>query len=276
MEGSTGDGRHIVKLKENMYVFCDYGIGRINTYANNEPTYNQIYLTNSQIRAKSVVVCGDFVIFLTKDGLYKFNGTSVTKIDVLDTMIKNGSTENSVAAGLNQHYYFALATKFPDNIGIGCEFNNRYVNNVVVKLNVNDYSFDVLRGVDVKDMLALKAGVDEKIVLTFNSLYPDVVGQINDDAKYFDSGFLSGYYSAEISPENFSPITIRKIKISAVGVGYVTFVVGDDKYSFSIKNNYEEILTAIHCDKFRFEIQSQDEIFDVKSFEIEYVKNKHY
>ena len=98
MEGSAGDGRKIVKLKENMFVFCDYGIGRVNTYAKEEPTYNQIYLTNSQIRPETVEVCGDCVMFLTRNGLYKFNGTSVTKIDVVDSLFNH--KEMFITAGI--------------------------------------------------------------------------------------------------------------------------------------------------------------------------------
>ncbi len=273
MEGSAGDGRKIVKLKENMYVFCDYGIGRINTYAKEKHTYNQIYLTNSQIRPNTVVVCGDFVIFLTKDGLYRFNGTSVTKIESVDNLLKNGSTEYSVATALNDGYYFALATKFPDDYGVGCEFNNNYKNNAVVKLNINNYSFEVLRGVDVKDMLALKAGVDEKVVLTFNTYDQSVIGQLTEDGRYFGYPFLSGYYSNYITPENLQPITIRKIKVNMSGSATLFIVVEDKRYLFSCKTEgVAEFLTVIPCEKFKIEITSQDYEVNIKSIEIEYIK----
>ena len=273
MEGSAGDGRKIVKLKENMFVFCDYGIGRVNTYAKEEPTYNQIYLTNSQIRPETVEVCGDCVMFLTRNGLYKFNGTSVTKIDVVDSLLRNGYTEYSVAATLNDDYYFALSTKFPGNEGVGCEFNNKYKNNAVVKINIRDYSFEVLRGIDVKNMLALRAGVDEKIILTFNTFYDDVIGQITDDGLYFDGYFPGCYNTNYITPEKFQSITIRKIKVDSVGVGSVVIIVNNKRYTFSLEvDGIAEFMAIIPCEKFKIKISSQDPTFNMRALEIEYEK----
>ena len=271
MEGSAGDGRKIVKLKENMYVFCDYGIGRINTYANDEPTYNQIYLTNGQICPNSVVVCGDFVMFLTRDGLYRFNGASVTRIYSIDNLLRKSFNDNAVATVLNDYYYLALNVDFGEGEVVGCEFMNEYVNNVIVKLDINDYSFEIIRGVDVKDMLALKAGVDEKVVLTFNTFNADEIGEICDEGQQFGVYVDSGYITNYISPENFQPITIRKININSSGVVAITIIT--DKERFTFFNNADGVIshqTIIPCNKFKLKIKTSDSQVCVRYVEIEY------
>ena len=273
MEGSAGGGQKIVKLKENMYVFCDYGIGRINTYAKSEPTYNQIYLTNGQICPNTVVVCGDFVIFLTREGLYKFNGTSVTKIDALHNQLKGCFTDYAVATILNDNYYLALSLDFNDNTLVGCEFYTKYKNNALIKMDINDYSFEIMRGVDVKDMLALKAGIEEKVVLTFNTYYQDFIGEITEEGGTFQDVWSAGYCTNYISTSNMEPITIRQIKVDALK--HIQIKIITEERTVSVEtycDGINEFQVIVPCSKFKVEICSKEEKINVRSIEIEYVK----
>ncbi|MBQ7798645.1 MAG: hypothetical protein IJ371_05945 [Clostridia bacterium] len=275
MEGSAGGGRKIVILKENMYVFCDYGIGKINTYAKEKPTYHQIYTTNGQICPNTVVQCGDFVIFLTHEGLYKFNGTSVTKLEALQNLLEACSGDYAIATSLRDDYYLALNIDFKDNRLIGCEYSNSEMkNNALIKLNLHNYSFEILRGVDIKDMLALNAGIDEKVILTFNTKYHARIGEITDTGRVFsesqsDKGFLTNY----IVPNNFEDITIRKIVIDcSLGMG-IRITTDRGKFYFSIpKTGINVIYTTIQCKRFQIAVLGTDVNNYTNFVEIEYVK----
>lgn len=276
MEGSAGGGQKIVMLKENMYVFCDYGIGRINTYAKNEPTYNQIYLSNTQIYPNTVVVCGDFVIFLTRDGLYKFNGSTISKINVLQDQLGYNINDYAVASHLKDCYYLALHLNFDDDKQIGCESDTNMKNNALVKLNLHDNSFEIMRGVDIKDILALKAGIEEKLVLTFNSVYQNLIGEVTDDGTYFDNVLERLYSTNYVVQEDIQSLTIRKLYVDA-SKGVVVKIITDENVisEFNVvKDGINEFQTIIPCKKFKIEVVANTNDVYVNLIKIDYVKQR--
>lgn len=277
LTGQAGGGVKIVEFKENVYVFRDYGISRLNTYAKSGPTTNQIYLSHSKIYANTVSVCGDCVIFLTRDGLYKFNGVSVAKIDSLQNQLVDSFNEYAVATTLQDNYYLALKLNFNDDTLVGCEqyAPNQMKNNSLIKLDLNNYSFEILRGVDVKDMLPLKAGVEEKLLLTFNSYYQDYIGELTNDSICFDGVLPSVYCSNDIITNEAKPILIRKIIIDASSAVKVVVIVGNKKYPFNTSlDGLNEFLTSISCTKFKIEISTQVENAYINFVKIEYNTQK--
>jgi len=274
MEGSAGGGQKIVLLKENMYVFCDYGIGRINTYAKSEPTYHQIYLTNGKICPNTVSVCGDVAIFLTQDGLYKFNGSTVSRIESLHNQLTGGKTEYAVATSLNDNYYLATNLEFNDDSVVGCELSFDYKNNALIRLDTRDYSFEITRGVDIKDMLALKAGVEEKVVLTFNTLYQYLIGEIVDEGVFFEDCRESRFCTNYFSLPNMERLTIRKIKIDTSTNLSVLIITENNKYHYYTNiEGINEQQVIIPCKKFKIDIISNQERININSLEIEYIVN---
>ncbi|MBQ8522779.1 MAG: hypothetical protein IJ458_03865 [Clostridia bacterium] len=275
MEGSAGGGRKIVMLRENMYVFCDYGIGKLNTYVKDkEATYNQIYLTDSQICPNTVIVCGDFVIFLTRDGLYKFNGTSVTKVDALQNQLEGSFNDYAVATHLQNYYYLATRLKFSKDELVGCECSNSDMkNNALIKLNLHDNSFEIIRGVDIKDMLALKAGIEEKIVLTFNTYHQNIIGEINDSGYCFDLPINKSYQTNDIIQKDMERITIRKVKFDSSKAVSVIIFTDEDSYTFNAtREGVNEFKTIIACKKFNIKICANIADAYVNLVEIEYVR----
>lgn len=275
LESGCGGGNKIVAFKENIYVFRDYGIGRINTYVKKEPTYNTIYLSDSKIYPNSISDCGDFVIFVTNDGVYKFNGSSITKIDSLSRIIINSIKEYAVATTLQDSYYLALKINFDDDNIVGCESEEDMKNNALLKVNLNDYSFEIMRGVDIKEMLALKAGVEEKIVITFNSTHKDKVAEITSDGKCFDEILPKVYSSNYVVQGNMDNMTIRKISIE--GSKGIEFKIIADSKEFCFNtycNGFNHFQTIIPCCKFKIEINSSIEEPYLNLIQIEYETHK--
>jgi len=271
---NCGGCRKILSFKENLYIFRDYGISRLNTYARKEPTYNQIYISDSKIYPNTVVVCGDFVMFVTGDGIYKFNGASVSKIDVLHQVI-NGVNEYAVASNLQDNYYLAAKLNFDDGKVIGCERDVDMKNNALIKLDLNDYSFEIMRGIDIKDMLSLKAGIEEKIILTFNSEHKDKIGEITKNGKYFDEILPRNYTTNYYIQEDVEGMTIRNIKVESSSGVEIKIITDEKEYSFNTYcdgvNNFQ---TIIPCRKFRIEINSLIESPYINLIQLEYIKRK--
>lgn len=274
LSDERGACRKIITFKENLYVFRDYGISRIDTYTKNTPNYNQVYLSDSKIYANTVSVCGDVVIFMTRDGLYKFNGTSVSKIDIPTKLIAN-INDYAVATNMQDKYYLALKLGFDDNKQILCEQESDCKNNALIVIDLQTYAFEVLRGVDIKSMLALKADSVEKIVLTFNSKDKDKIGEITNDGKYFEQNLPKYYESNYLVEKNMSGCTIRKITVDATKNVTVKLVTDIGVVNFTTyTDGINEFQTIVPCKKFKFEISSNENSAIIRHIEIEYVKRK--
>ncbi len=271
-----GGGVKTVILNENVYIFRDFGISRLNTYANAKPTSNQVYLSESQIYPNTIAVCGDYVIFLTKDGLYKFNGSTVKKIDALHDLFENSNNIYSVGVHFQDSYYLATNIDFEDNCSIGCEKdNNDMKNNALIKLNIYDNSFEILRGVDIKDMLPLKTNLEEKIVITFNSVYHNHIGELVDTGNCFGAVFDKAYYSNEIVEHNMKQFAIRKLVVDCSQNVTVRIICDGKEYLFnSYCEGVNEFYTLILCKKFKIAVTSNNQFPYVNYVEVEYVKQK--
>ena len=109
-----GYARKILTFRENLYVFRDYGITRIINYGYSNLDVKQVYLSDSKIFADTVKVCGDVVVFLTRDGLYSFDGVNVKKqILGIEYMIDKDNYY-ATAEGLQDKYYLAMKLKCDD------------------------------------------------------------------------------------------------------------------------------------------------------------------
>ena len=99
LDDELGYARKIINFDEAVYVFRDYGITKVN-HINNKFTTSTIYTTNTQILHNTISVCGNQVLFMTRDGLYTFNGIKVSKaevdIDDMLTGLKGGEVAGSL------------------------------------------------------------------------------------------------------------------------------------------------------------------------------------
>ncbi|MFQ6724496.1 MAG: hypothetical protein ACLRFE_04125 [Clostridia bacterium] len=273
LDTEAGGGQKIIEFDNNVYLFCDYGICKITTYAKREPTYSQIYLSNGKIYSNTVVACGDYVLFVTRDGLYSFNGSVVIKIGELKGLFDNAVVDYATATTLNNNYYLALRINYEDDVICGCESNPEFRNNALIKVDLKNYDFEIMRGVDIKNMMALKAGVEEKVIVTFNSTHCDKIGEIVQTGEVFNEVLSKVCTTNEIICEDMNPVTIRKIKVDSSKDVQFKIITDKDKVIFNAtKSGINEFQTIIPCQKFKIEIISNAKDAYVNLVEIEYVK----
>ena len=78
------DGGRVIKavsFLDHVYVFRDYGIVRLTAYGSQENyTVSKVYVSASRILPDTIACCGDRIIFLTDEGLFSFNGYTMTMI----------------------------------------------------------------------------------------------------------------------------------------------------------------------------------------------------
>lgn len=160
----------LVAFNDYVYLFREKGITKISIYTSKEDfSVTHLYTSSSRIFENSICVCGDKVFFMTRDGLYSFNGTTVTKIcEKYDKYFKNLDNSNCSSACLDGKYYIATRCDFNDGETVGCEANEGFVNNVLFEVDLKNFELNLLRGVDIINILSVDCPYLSKLCACFN------------------------------------------------------------------------------------------------------------
>ena len=174
----------VVAFNDYVYIFRERGITRISIYSSKDDfSYTHLYTSSSRIFEKSICVCGDKVLFMTRDGLYAFNGNSVKKIcENFDKYFLALNNKNCESACLNGKYYFASKCNFGDGNQVGCE-SGTYTNNVVFEVDVSTFDVNVIRGVDVKMFTPIDTSYMSVLAVVFNNANALTIGQLDHSGK---------------------------------------------------------------------------------------------
>lgn len=268
LEDDLGYSRKILTFNEDIYVFRDYGISKIN-YIKNDISVSQIYLSNTKIYADTVSICGNVIMFMTKDGIYSFNGVKVTKTDVNIKTLLPSTNEHTTASSLGQKYYLALRLNFNDNKQILCETGD-YVNNALVIIDIIDYSYEIIRGVDIKSLLPVKTELFEKMLVTFNTINNSQLGQIVETSSCFDTR-LPKYWQSSNLTNNFNTKLFTKLSIQASENVTFNLIYDDKNISFSTyKDGLNEFCFKILCKQVKLEISSNETNASVDKVVLDY------
>ncbi len=270
LDDEMGSCKKIITFNEEVYVFRDYGITKIDLIKN-EATISPIYWANSKIYANTVSVSGNNVFFMTKDGLYLFNGVRVTKsnIDLLNNI--SSANDGAVASSLGEKYYLALRVDFDDDKNVYNE--DESVNNALFIISTTDFSFEILRGVDVQTMLPLKLDILEEMLFTFNTGPINRVGAIDNSGKLIDAN-LPKFWSSSNLMKELSPKLWTKLKVWA-DEGVTFSLIFEDKTMelTTYKTGVNEFAFKHMSKTAELEISSNQASAGVKSVEIEYYEN---
>lgn len=268
LNDDLGGARKVIDFNEFVFVFRDYGITKISNYKD-EITVNNIYETSTKIFANTVSVCGDVVIFLTADGVYSFNGTKVTKVDINITKILS-SLENATVTSLKNYYYLGLKLDFDDGKTVVCEEDD-CVNNAILVINVEDYSFQVVRGVDASHLEGVLAKDFEKVTANFNTGdNKGTVGQIVEESRNYDE-ILPKYWRKKALFEDFNNKIITKFSVQcASGIDFTLNFDGVIKNLTSTKDGLNEFYLKRKCQNLGLEISSSELSAYVDKLEITY------
>ena len=179
----------LVTFNDYIYLFREYGITRISEYSTSGNfSFTHLYTSTSKIYENSVSVCGDLVYFATRDGLYSFNGSSVRRIcEDFDSYFKNLDNTHCSACSMDGKYYLATRYDFNDELSLGCENETGYINNVLFEVDIETNSVDILRGVDIKKIIALDVPYFSKVIACFNGANKAHLGELTHNGKIFTS-----------------------------------------------------------------------------------------
>lgn len=257
LEDELGYARKIVTFNEDVYVFRDYGISKIN-YVKKDVSVSQVYSSNTRIYTNTVSVCGNSILFMTKEGLYSYNGVKVSKTNVnLSNMITLGN-DCAVAASLGEKYYLALKLNFDDNNKILCEQNN-CINNALVIVDTKDFSFEIIRGVDIKSLLPVKTEIFEKMLIVFNSGHKEQIGEVIETSKIVNES-LPKFWASSNMINNLNVKMFTKLVVDAdEGVKFKILYDNKEMCFTTYKKGINEFVFKIFCKEIKLEISSENE-----------------
>lgn len=268
LEDDLGYARKIVTFDQDVYVFRDYGISKIN-YVKNTITVSQVYQSNTKIFTETVSVGANAIMFMTVDGIYQFNGVKVsrTSIDIGDMLCI--SNDSACASILGNKYYLALRLNFNDDKKILCETQN-YVNNALIVVDLMDYSYQIIRGVDIGSLFAIKTPAFEKVLATFNTVHDDKLGEICLSSKCFEDALPKYYATSELFELPANRMVTKLSAVADVGVKF-NLKYGNKSTSFtSYVSGKNEFCFKIYCDNLKLEISSPNATAEVKKVFIDY------
>lgn len=252
----------IISYNDYIYLFRDYGITQLSIYGSDDDfAINHIYLSDSYIYPDSIAQSGDNVYFLERSGLKCFNGSSVKNIELgCEKLLSAFNQSKCWATCFEGKYYLACKCDFADGQQIGCEsYNNGYVNNALLVYDIEKEHLDILRGVDINQVLALNNPYKSKLVACFNNQYIGKIGQLTEDGKLFGNS-LGGYWKSVKTDLGYhnKKKRIKHFSIKASGNAEVTISSEKESKTFNIlpKDKIQRIRVNISGNEFEVKIMT--------------------
>ena len=266
LDDELGDARKVAVLDKEVYVFRDYGISKI-TQIKGEIQISNVYSSNSRIFPNTVCVSGEEALFMTQEGIYRFNGYRVSKCNLNFEHLKISGL-NANGGSLGDKYYLAVRIDFNDDLKILCEQGD-FVNNALIIIDVNTSSYQLIRGVDIKSFLPVKTDVYEKILMVFNS-GNNGIGEIVDESVFFNEN-LPKYWISENLFNDTDAKLFTKLSVNAEKDVKIKLVHDDKTTTFSTyKTGTNEFTFKIYAKQLKIEISSILSNADVDSVCLDY------
>lgn len=220
----------VIDFLNYVYIFRDFGISRLyGTGGQTSFSVTNMYVSSGRIYPDTVALCGDRVLFLAGDGLYRFDGINTVRVlPQLDGMIL--PDENARGAYCRGKYY--LACRIAGEGAVGCE-SGMYKNNAVIEIDVSKGEFTLLRGADVSEICP----VGEKPYFVCDGK----AGVIDGSGALFGTP-LGKKWRSPLSDFNSERIKIlREICFFAEGSGAVTVNADGNSESYNFVSGFVRI-----------------------------------
>ncbi|MDE6293738.1 MAG: hypothetical protein K2L88_03850, partial [Clostridiales bacterium] len=142
----------VVSFGSYLYIFRDYGISRVTAYGDqSEFSVVNMFVTAGRIFPSSIAVCGNCIMFLASDGLYRFDGYDCKRV-LPDISTQIRPNDNCACAYYDGKYYLACNMTFGDFWRIGSEVNTSHKTNALIVYDPSSGEYSLSRGLDIRYM----------------------------------------------------------------------------------------------------------------------------
>lgn len=158
-----GSLKNLVSFLDNVIVFREFGISKISSYSSSSKfTASNVYNSSCRIYCNTACICGQEIFFLAEDGLYKFDGYNVEKVELnISKLIFSNRQEEANTCYFEGKLFVACKMSFDDE-------KEPQTNNVIIQIDPITNTFNIIRGVDVGCMHAIKDLDMTKLIICLN------------------------------------------------------------------------------------------------------------
>lgn len=233
-----GKSNKVLSFEGYVYVFRDFNISKVTTYLDEKDfTLSQLYVSNGRIFDKTVCICGNKIVYLASDGIYMFNGSSATKMDLSINKLFEGVDNSKAVAGYsNGYYYLSCNIVYGDDVNIGNESPLRnYTNNAFIKINIDTGAINILRGYDIEHISVINDIYKSEVCVVIKESDGGYsMGVIDNSGMYFDTPTTKFWKSPTSDFGNPNKDKIIK-EISLESSKNITLCIASDKESREIE-----------------------------------------
>ncbi len=263
-QGEGGKLLKVVSFLDYVYVFREYGISRVTAYGNQEEfSTDTIFGNVGKIYGGSVTQCGDFIIFLSTAGIFRFNGLDVVKIlPEYDDYLQDVANDKCKGVFINNVLYLSVNANFGSKI-----------ENVLIVYDVRKKSSYVAKGLNITDFNFFSGTVNKVVCVVNGKLTPLY---FSDNGAIDSTPLVKDWISPYCDFGVLSKLK-RLYKLSLYTLESLTLTVECDnkKLSYIFQGGgLQEVYPALQGERFRILIKSatpNPEICNLSVF-VEYVK----
>ena len=263
-QGEGGKLLKVVSFLDYVYVFREYGIARVTAYGDQEEfSTDTIFGNVGKIYGGSVTHCGDFIIFLSTAGIFRFNGLDVVKIlPEYDEYLLGATNDKCTGVFMDNVLYLKVRVNFGSKI-----------ESVLIVYDVRKKSSYVARGLKITDFNFF-SGTVNKVVCAVEGERTPFYFRVNGaiDSTPLVKEWISPYYDFGVLSK-----LKRLYKLSLYTLESLTLTVECDNKKLTYKfqgGGLQEVYPALQGERFRISIKSatlNPEICNLSVF-VEYVK----
>ncbi|HIU82856.1 MAG TPA: hypothetical protein IAC70_02765 [Candidatus Faecicola pullistercoris] len=265
---------YVISFLDYLYIFRDYGIERLTAYQQqSEFTVNKLYIGSGRILTDTIASAGDSIIFMAEDGIYSFNGYSVNLLIKGITSRLVGVKSHANAAFINGVYYLACCLNYFDSNQILCEQLNFMKNNTLLIYNTVNRKFQLIRGVDIRRMLAVNILHQSSVLSIFHNQYSNRIGEFNKSGRVFGT-VLPKHWS--VAPRDFGyPDRKKALRNFYINTAYdvtVGITTDDHTEQYHIKGSDSPVKIVVNraCSKAGFYISCTGPVADITNPVLEF------
>lgn len=261
-DGYFGKANKIVYFNSYIYIFRDFNIAKLSTYASKRDFgLTQLYVSNGLIAENTVSVCGDKILYLASDGIYSFDGNKSTRLELgITNLFKDMDNFYAVACYCNGYYYLSCNINYDDNILNDNLHTLSLKNNALIKINVATGNATILRGCNISDMTVIDDDIKSEVCVNVNIQGAQSLGLLEDSGKLYNNSTLkvwkSSIYDFGCPDKNK---VVRELGIETSQNIDIEIIHDNKVKSFSMlgKNGYQTIRPYVRGKKLGIVIKSR-------------------
>lgn len=262
----------VVSFNDYVYIFREYGITKLSAFGDQTQfSCSNLYVSSGKIHPNSVCVCGDKILFLSSDGLYKFDGVDTTKIlESIDHGFDNLDNEKAMSCFHGSSYFLA------------CNFNeesNGFLN-TILEIDTENFKLkNIFKGYDIKYISSISSTALSGVIAVLKKKTKNAfsVGFMVKNGQYFEENTKKVWKSQTTNVcDTYFKKVLRNIFIST-NTPIIFKVIADGKlheFSFSQDSQYCKKNCIISANEFAFEIECENNNTNIKHIELEFLKHR--